>query len=560
MATFGQFDKIGPFTAAIGGGWKLYHYVAGTTTDKDLWSDRGKTTTVAQPLVADANGVVSFFADGLYKFVIKNSADVTQYTWDNVFYGSIESTNHAEGAALASASTLVLGSDGDYFHVTGTTQINSFSGTQPFVILTFDSAVTLTHGPSLILKGGVNHPTIAGETLIFANDGTNVFREVDNGVPMKFTDNTWTGANTFSAATTFSGAVAMSSTASAQTPTIPAQIATKAFVEKRAVDSTVLSNGYVDASVSSNVLTLSLMTQSGATPTTDDVVSVAFRGASATTTVTNVRTVSAACTLTVSAGSTLGFTTSQISRLYVVALDNSGTVELGVYHPLSGTTHVPLDESSFYSSTAEGGSGGADSAQVIYSTTARSSVPIAVLGFVDIQTGATAGNWSNSPIQIQAITQSTPKSGQCIQRLVVPTTALTSGATTTPVDDSIPQNTEGVQMFSQAITPKHSADLLFLAHVGTYSASAAGSIVVALFQDSTANALAATIGTINGNDEFATIPLMYQMQAGTASSTTFKLRAGHQSGTVYMNGRGSTTARVMGGVCGSAFAVMEVFL
>ena len=41
MATFGQFDKIGPLTAAVGGGWKLYHYVAGTTTAKDLWSDRG---------------------------------------------------------------------------------------------------------------------------------------------------------------------------------------------------------------------------------------------------------------------------------------------------------------------------------------------------------------------------------------------------------------------------------------------------------------------------------------------------------------------------------------
>ena len=44
----------------------------------------------------------------------------------------------------------------------------------------------------------MNHPTIAGETLVFVNDGTNVFREVDNGVPMKYASNTWTGSNVFS--------------------------------------------------------------------------------------------------------------------------------------------------------------------------------------------------------------------------------------------------------------------------------------------------------------------------------------------------------------------------
>ena len=97
MASFGQFDQIGPLTNAIGGGWKLYHYVVGTTTTKDLWSDRDKQTTVAQPLQADANGVVSFYGDGLYDFVVKDANGVLLYTWEKVFYGSIESTNHAEG-------------------------------------------------------------------------------------------------------------------------------------------------------------------------------------------------------------------------------------------------------------------------------------------------------------------------------------------------------------------------------------------------------------------------------------------------------------------------------
>jgi len=560
MASFGQFDTLGPFTESIGGGWKLYHYVAGTTTTKNLWSDRDKQTTVAQPLVADANGVVSFYADGLYDFAVYDANDVLQYTWDGVFYGSIESTNHAEGSALSSASTLVLGSDGDYFHVTGTTPITSFQGTQPFVWLTFDSTLTLTHGNSLILKGGVNHPTIAGETLVFVNDGTNVFREVDNGVPMKHSANTWTAANTFSGTVEFSGAVTFGSTATIQEPAGTTQLAPKAYVDRRAVDSTALSNGYIELLVSANTLTVSVKTMNGSDPTADNVAYVAFRAGTVTNSSLNVRAISSALSMTVSAGSTLGFSASQISRIYVVALDNAGTVELGVYHPLSGTTLVPLDETQFYSSTAEGGSGGADSAQVVYSTTARSSVPLAVLGYIDIQTGSTPGNWSNSPIAIQLITTSTPRTGSVIQRLLSASTAYDSTATALPFDDTIPQSGEGKQFMSQAITPKHAADLLFVAHVGVYSQSTSAPVTVALFQDATANALAAVSASLTGSNETATIPLIYQMQAATTSATTFKIRAGGSSGTVGINGIAGSATRLYGGVCYSGLAVMEIFL
>ena len=560
MASFGQFDTLGPFTTAIGGGWKLYHYVAGTTTTKNLWSDRDKQTTVAQPLVADANGVVSFYADGLYDFAVYDANDVLQYTWDGVFYGSIESTNHAEGVALASASTLVLGSDGDYFHVTGTNTISAIQGTQPFVWLTFDSALTLTHGGSLILKGGISHPTIAGETLVFVNDGTNVFREVDNGVPMKYASNTFTGSNIFSGTTEFSSAVTLSSTATVGEPTNTNHLATKSYVDRRAADASSLSNGFIDASVSSNALTISIKAMNGSDATADNVVYVPFRAGTITNASINVRAVTGALSMVVSSGSTLGFSTSQVSRIYVVALDNAGTVELGVYHPLSGTTLVPLSEGQFYSSTAEGGAGGADSAQVVYSTTARTNVPLAVLGYIDIQTGSTAGQWSNSPISIQSITPSTPRSGSVIQRLLSTSTAFSSSATGIPVDDTIPQNTEGFQILTQAITPRSAANVLFIAHVGVYSVSTAAQVAVALFQDSTANAIAAVSswsGTANGT---ITIPLIYQMQAGTTSSTTFKIRAGGSTGTVGVNGLALAGTRVFGGTSYSGLSVVEIFL
>ncbi len=246
----------------------------------------------------------------------------------------------------------------------------------------------------------------------------------------------------------------------------------------------------------------------------------------------------------------------------MVALDNAGTVELGVYHPLSGTTLIPLNESRFYSTTAEGGAGGADSAQVIYSTTARSTVPITVLGFVDIQTGGTAGNWSNAAIHAQLLTTSTPRSGSVVQRLMSADTAAANGTTVIPVDNSIPQSGEGTQFMSLAITPRHAADLLLITHVGQYASSVAGNdpITVALFQDSTANALAATATSKAVAGDMVTIPLMYMMQAGTTSATTFKIRAGSETaGTTYFNSESGGT-RVFGGVAGSGLAVTEIFI
>ena len=84
MGSTAQFIAFGPFfsSGALVTSPKLYHYVTGTTTDKDVWTSRAKSATAAQPVVGDANGIVSCFADGLYKFVIKDSSDNTLYTWD----------------------------------------------------------------------------------------------------------------------------------------------------------------------------------------------------------------------------------------------------------------------------------------------------------------------------------------------------------------------------------------------------------------------------------------------------------------------------------------------
>ena len=172
--TYGQFitfDMTSTYASA-----KIYHYAAGTTTLQNCWSDRAKTTTVAQPLVADSNGVATAFCDGIYKFRVDSSADVTLYTWDNVNVVDLPLTG--EGANLASAAAVTFGTDGDYFHITGTTTITSFSGTQPSVILIFDGALTLTHSANIVLRNAVNRVTVANDVFGFVNEGSGVWREI----------------------------------------------------------------------------------------------------------------------------------------------------------------------------------------------------------------------------------------------------------------------------------------------------------------------------------------------------------------------------------------------
>lgn len=71
----------------------------------------------------------------------------------------------AKGADIASASSLTIGSDGNYFDVTGTVTITSIAtkGVGTMVTLHFDDIVIIAHHvTNLILPGGVNLTTSAG--------------------------------------------------------------------------------------------------------------------------------------------------------------------------------------------------------------------------------------------------------------------------------------------------------------------------------------------------------------------------------------------------------------
>ncbi|MBB3411193.1 hypothetical protein FHT87_005146 [Rhizobium sp. BK316] len=82
----------------------------------------------------------------------------------------------SEGTAIASAATLVLGNGGNFFHVTGTAIITAISGTPSPVTLAFDDAATLTNNANIILPGGADIITAAGDVAVFVFEGSGVWR------------------------------------------------------------------------------------------------------------------------------------------------------------------------------------------------------------------------------------------------------------------------------------------------------------------------------------------------------------------------------------------------
>jgi len=77
-------------------GGKVYTYAAGTTTPLATFTDASASTPNTNPVILDARGECNlwFSTATSYKVILKNSADVTQWSVDNIVtYGTLASQN-----------------------------------------------------------------------------------------------------------------------------------------------------------------------------------------------------------------------------------------------------------------------------------------------------------------------------------------------------------------------------------------------------------------------------------------------------------------------------------
>jgi hypothetical protein len=133
-----------------------------------------------------------------------------------------------------------------------------------------------------------------------------------------------------------------------------------------------------------------------------------------------------------------------------------------------------------------------------------------------------------------------------LQYLSTSTASVITSTTAIPIDNTIPQNTEGTQALTLSITPKFSTSKLLIEYNAQMNVDTTNVVYLttALFQDSNVNAIAAiTLRLARDNI------LRYVMTSGTTSSTTFSIRVGPESslGTLWVNAD-TTGTRLMGGV------------
>lgn len=457
-------------------GFTIDFTTAGTSSGKNIWLDEGKTTSVQQ-IQADSKGMASWYADGDYRMVVKDSDGIVLWTWDNVkmtsdtatmwegnvgtAYPSATSMNQWQmfalvtasdklvfvgindgtafinvfqpfgvGADVASATALPVINDGDYFDVTGTTTITSIAslGVGRRITLQFDGVVTITHSATdLILPSGNNIVTKAGDVFTFTEYASGDWRLLSANRPIDSK-----GANIASATA------------------LP-----------------VLAPG------------------------TFDVTGV--------TTITSINSIGIGSVIHLQFDGALTFT----------------------HH----ATNLILP-------------GGFD-------ITTQAGDICTLMEYA-------SGDW-------MLLSMNRGKAGSVVQAVNTQTGAVNTGTTVFPYDDTIPQNTEGDEYMTLTITPVNTNNKLLIEVVLVGASSNADShLSVGLFQDTTANALAASVGPRNGAANTITcVKFQHEMSAGTTSATTFKVRAGTLSaGTTTFNG--SSAGRIFGGVMASSIRITEV--
>ena len=156
--------------------------------------------------------------------------------------------------------------------------------------------------------------------------------------------------------------------------------------------------------------------------------------------------------------------------------------------------------------------------------------------------------------------------GKVLQIVSTFTGASSSGSGAIPLDNTIPQAGAGHEVMTLAVTPQESDSKLWIQVVVTGCTNNQGDFSIALFQDSTANALAcsrAKSGQSYGGD-MDTNSLSWVMTSDTTSETTFKVEiGGNGTNTGYFNWQnyntgGSYASQIYGGVANSGIIIMEI--
>lgn len=163
----------------ISAGAKLYAYAAGTLVAQDTYSDAALTTPNANPVIADAAGVLGpIYLDNLqYRFILKDSDDVEIYDQDD--YTPFPATGLGSGALSKSSNySLVVGDRDKFVQVSGSSTItlpavaDAGAGWTIAIVNVGSGTVTVDGDGAETINGFASVYLQAGEAAILSCDGS----------------------------------------------------------------------------------------------------------------------------------------------------------------------------------------------------------------------------------------------------------------------------------------------------------------------------------------------------------------------------------------------------
>lgn len=317
-------------------------------------------------------------------------------------------------------------------------------------------------------------------------------------------------------------------------------------------------NGTIAESHVGNAATFALKTLAGTDPSSSDPVLFVFQNGSGGFV---ARSVTAALALTISSGSSMGFTNSVAGRLWIVAFDTGSAVVLGAVNCRSGRAVMALNPGRAYSSTAEGGAGAADLAQVIYTASAQASKFICVLAKANYESGlAAAGSWAASPTALELVGPTTPLPGQYTgnrNEVEVTTTTTTASSSFASISGMI-----------AAITPESKCNLLEIegvACIGNNTATntpflklVSNSVDMSVGTSVSSRTAATSAQSAIGTSEVTAIPFRAMDYPQASTSINVLLQWLTLAGTIYLNRSDSDTDVVSRPRTASKIALREI--